>query len=118
MTDIMSEAYGRELVARTTFEKEAVWLPLLALHQFNAGQPIIADKTFVECVLEGPAVIAPLGGTTEERRAETPGDQWQAGGESILTVGHPVKAGQKDQTFQQLINTVRFCLHSILSLLE
>ncbi|BCM76163.1 hypothetical protein KAM471c_25690 [Aeromonas caviae] len=56
---------------------------------------------------------APLGGTTEERRAETPGDQWQAGGESILTVGHPVKAGQKDQALQQFIYMAGFCLHSI-----
>jgi hypothetical protein len=63
MTDVMSEAFGRELVARTAFEKEAIWLPLLAVHHLNAGAPIITGKTFTECVLEGPAVIAAMPGT-------------------------------------------------------
>ena len=64
MTDILSETFGRALVARKSFEKEAVWLPLLALHHLNSGAPVIAGKTFTDCVLEGHAVIAPLGNTT------------------------------------------------------
>lgn len=56
------EAFGRALVARTTFEKEAVWLPSLAVHHLNAGQPVIRGKTFTDCVIEGPAVIAILDG--------------------------------------------------------
>lgn len=64
MTDLMSEAYGQQLVARTTFEREAIWLPLLALHHLNFGTPVIAGKVFTHCVLEGPAMIAPLPGTT------------------------------------------------------
>lgn len=58
------EKFGRELVARTTFEKEAVWLPSLAVHHMNAGKTVIEDKTFTECLIEGPAVMAVMNGTT------------------------------------------------------
>ncbi|MGH7026265.1 hypothetical protein [Brevundimonas sp.] len=58
------EKFGRELVARTTFEKEAVWLPSLAVHHMNAGQTVIDGKTFTECLIEGPAVMAVMNGTS------------------------------------------------------
>jgi len=58
------EAVGRELVARTTFQNEALWLPLLAVHHWNAGQMAIEGKTFTDCVIEGPAVVAVMDGTT------------------------------------------------------
>lgn len=58
------EAYGRKLVARTTFEHEAVWLPSLAVNHWNAGEMQIDGKTFTDCVLEGPAVMAVMDGTT------------------------------------------------------
>jgi len=64
MTDVMSEAFGREIVARTTFEKEGVWLPLLAVHTMNAGEAVISGKTFTDCVIQGPALVAILKGTT------------------------------------------------------
>lgn len=64
MTDIMSEAFGREIAARDAFEKEAVWLPLLAVHTMNAGEAVIKGKTFTNCVIEGPALVAVLSGTT------------------------------------------------------
>lgn len=57
------EAAGRAMVARTSFDKEAVWLPLLAVSHWNAGEMAIADKTFTDCVIEGPAVIAVMNGT-------------------------------------------------------
>lgn len=57
------EAAGRALVARTTFEKEAVWLPMLAVQHWNAGEMSIKDKTFTDCVIEGPAVMAVMNGT-------------------------------------------------------
>ena len=66
MTDITSEAFGRAIVARTTFEKEAVWLALLATHHVNAGVPVIEGRTFTDCVIEGPALIAIMSGTTFE----------------------------------------------------
>lgn len=64
MTDVMSEAFGRELNARQDFEKEAVWLPLMAVHALNGGEPVITGKTFTDCVIEGPSVIAVMGETT------------------------------------------------------
>lgn len=57
------EAAGRALVARTTFEKEGIWLPNLAVQHWNAGQMAIEGKTFTECLIEGPAVMAVLPGT-------------------------------------------------------
>lgn len=57
------EAEGRALVARTTFEKEAVWLPMLAVQHWNAGQTAIDGKTFTDCVIEGPGVMAVMNGT-------------------------------------------------------
>lgn len=57
------EAAGRALVARTTFDKEAVWLPSLAVQHWNAGQMAIDGKTFTDCVIEGPAVMAVMNGT-------------------------------------------------------
>jgi len=63
MTD-QTQTFGRELVARTNFEKEAVWLPSLAVHHMNAGQTFIDGKTFTDCLIEGPAVMAVMNGTT------------------------------------------------------
>jgi len=69
MTDASStspsreEAFGRALVARTTFDKEAVWLPNLAVHHWNAGLTTISGKTFTDCLIEGPAVLAVMTGT-------------------------------------------------------
>lgn len=58
------ETAGRAMVARTTFEKEAVWLPMLAVQHWNVGEMAIKDKTFTDCVIEGPAVMAVMNGTT------------------------------------------------------
>ena len=63
MTDITSEAYGRELLNRTTFDKEAVWVPLLGVHALNAGEPVVSGKTFTDCLIEGPAIITIMGET-------------------------------------------------------
>ncbi len=62
MTDIFSEEAGRAIVEKTEFTKEAIWLPLLAVHHQNAGQPIIKDKTFTDCLIEGPALMVPVNG--------------------------------------------------------
>lgn len=59
-----AEAAGRALVARTHFEKEAVWLPQLAVQHWNADQMFIDGKTFTDCLIEGPAVMAVMNGTT------------------------------------------------------
>ena len=57
------EAFGRALVARETFDKEAVWLPSLAVHHLNAGQTFIEGKIFTDCVIEGPAIMAVMNRT-------------------------------------------------------
>ena len=56
-------------MARTTFEKEAVWLPSLAVQHWNADQMFIDGKTFTDCLIEGPAVMAVMTGTVFENCA-------------------------------------------------
>ncbi len=58
------EAAGRARVARTSYEKEAVWLPKLAVEHWNAEQMFIDGKTSTDCLIEGPAVMAVMNGTT------------------------------------------------------
>lgn len=58
-----AEAAGRAMVARASFDKEAVWLPMLAVNHWNAGEMVIAGKTFTDCVIEGPGVMAVMNGT-------------------------------------------------------
>ena len=58
------EIAGRAEVARTSYEKEAVWLPKLAVQHWNADQMFIDGKTFTDCLIEGPAVMAVMNGTT------------------------------------------------------
>lgn len=58
-----AEAAGRAMVARSSFDKEAVWLPVLAVNHWNAGEMVISGKTFTDCVIEGPAVLAVMNGT-------------------------------------------------------
>ena len=64
-----AEAAGRAVVARTHFEKEAIWLPQLAVVHWNAGQMAIEGKTFTDCVIEGPAVMFVMTGTHFENCA-------------------------------------------------
>ncbi|WP_428151004.1 hypothetical protein [Brevundimonas sp.] len=66
MTDVLTEDHGRKLVARTSFSNEAVWLPMLGVYHLNAGEPLIRGKTFTECVIEGPALLAIIDGVTFE----------------------------------------------------
>lgn len=63
------EAAGRANVARSEFSKEAVWLPMLTVQHWNAGEMAIRDKTFTDCVIEGPAVMAVMNGTHFENCA-------------------------------------------------
>jgi hypothetical protein len=60
MTDVFSEEAGRAVVAQVEFNKQAIWLPLLAIQHQNAGQPIIKGKVFKDCLFEGPALMVPV----------------------------------------------------------
>lgn len=62
----MDEAAGRALVAQDSFTKQAVWLPFLAVSHWNTGKMSIDGKAFTDCVIEGPAVMAVMNGTTFE----------------------------------------------------
>ena len=66
MTDQSPTTSDRTFVDRTTFEKEAVWLPSFAVQHWNAGQMFIDGKTFTDCLIEGPGVMAVMNGTVFE----------------------------------------------------
>jgi hypothetical protein len=48
---------GRELVDRDAFQNEAIWLPAMAAQHLNAEKFMIENKTFTDCLIEGPAVL-------------------------------------------------------------
>ncbi|RZJ43243.1 MAG: hypothetical protein EON87_12650, partial [Brevundimonas sp.] len=61
MTDAaINPTVDKALVERTSYEREAIWLPNLAVQHWNAGQTVIEGKTFTDCVIEGPGLLAVL----------------------------------------------------------
>ena len=42
--------------------KASVWLPQLFMETSRAGAPIVENRTFIDCLIEGPAVLLPLEG--------------------------------------------------------
>lgn len=60
MTDATSTTVtiDKTLADRTSYEKEGIWLPALAMAHIQAGKTLIDGKTFTDCVIEGPAVLA------------------------------------------------------------
>ena len=57
------ETANRALVARTAFEHESIWVPMFVVQHWNAGEMFIRDKTFTDCLIEGPAVMAVMDNT-------------------------------------------------------
>ena len=57
MTDALPEATADQLVSRTEFDKATIWLPRMALEHLRQGRVFIENKTFTDCVIEGPAVV-------------------------------------------------------------
>jgi hypothetical protein len=45
------------VVERDAYEKVAIWLPSFGVQFLNAGLPSIENKTFTDCLIEGPAVM-------------------------------------------------------------
>lgn len=43
------------------YEGLNIWLPALAIEAARRNQPVIEGKTYRNCVIEGPAVLLPLG---------------------------------------------------------
>ncbi|MBW8304476.1 MAG: hypothetical protein K0M78_11170 [Brevundimonas sp.] len=44
-----------------TYERQQIWLPQLIAQTIRAGRGVIEDRTFIDCRLEGPAVVMPVG---------------------------------------------------------
>lgn len=44
------------------YEGQHIWLPQLVVEAARRGEPAIKGKTFVDCFLEGPAVLLPIAG--------------------------------------------------------
>ena len=61
MTDPAKSMTLRPLGDGPTYEREQIWLPQLIAQTIRAGQGLIEGKTFIDCRLEGPAVIMPVG---------------------------------------------------------
>ena len=59
----LAEMMSRDLVTPTEFTNEAIWLPAMTIQHWNAGQMAIEGKTFTDCLIEGPAVMAVMNGT-------------------------------------------------------
>lgn len=55
--DITLPAIG----AGPEYSKLSIWLPALAVEAARRGESMIADKIFRDCVIEGPAVLLPIG---------------------------------------------------------
>lgn len=62
----MTEMFTRDLVTPKTFNREAIWLPAMAVQHWNAGQMAIEGKTFTDCLIEGPALMAVMNDTRFE----------------------------------------------------
>ncbi|GAA0203726.1 hypothetical protein QOZ96_002110 [Brevundimonas nasdae] len=44
------------------YEGQHIWLPQLVVEAARRGEGTIKNKTFVNCFMEGPAVLLPIGG--------------------------------------------------------
>lgn len=56
-TDIVIPAIG----AGPNYEGLNIFLPALAIEAARRGEAVIEGKTFTNCMIEGPAVLLPLG---------------------------------------------------------
>ena len=57
MTDVKPEPTPDLLVSLDAFDKATIWLPRMALEHLRQGRVFIENKTFTDCVIEGPAVV-------------------------------------------------------------
>ncbi|WP_312685095.1 hypothetical protein [Brevundimonas nasdae] len=62
MTDIRAGLTFPRIGVGPVYEKAQIWLPLLIAEAMNAGTNVIEGKTFIDCRMEGPAVILPVNG--------------------------------------------------------
>ena len=62
MTDPSLHMPWRPLGDGPIYEREQIWLPQLSAQALAAGQVLIDGKTFIDCRIEGPAVLLAVGG--------------------------------------------------------
>ena len=48
----------------TRFQDQEVWLPALILAALQAGERVIAGRSFSNCMLHGPAIFLAVGGNS------------------------------------------------------
>jgi len=62
MTDPAKHMPWRPLGNGPTYEREQIWLPQLIAQTMAGGRAIVEGKTFIDCRIEGPAVLLAVDG--------------------------------------------------------
>ncbi|WP_395945725.1 hypothetical protein [Brevundimonas sp.] len=62
MTNAQDSISFQRIGEGPVYDKAQIWLPQLVAEAMGAGQATIKGKTFIDCRLEGPAVLLPIGG--------------------------------------------------------
>lgn len=62
MTEVNDTMAFKRIGPGPTYEKAQIWLPQLAAETMSAGKVLIEGRTFIDCRLEGPAVLLAAGG--------------------------------------------------------
>ena len=62
MTDVTAPITLELLGPGPEYKSVAVWLPQLFMETSRAGSLVIENRTFIDCLIEGPAVLLPLEG--------------------------------------------------------
>ena len=67
MTDATAPITLELLGPGPEYKAVAVWLPQLFMETSRAGAPIVENRTFIDCLIEGPGVLLPLEGCHFDR---------------------------------------------------
>lgn len=62
MTDATAPITLELLGPGPEYKKASVWLPQLFMETSRAGSLVLEDRVFIECLIEGPAVLLPMEG--------------------------------------------------------
>ena len=62
MSDVSAPITLELLGPVPVYKSVAVWLPQLFMETSRAGSLVIENRTFIDCLIEGPAVLLPLEG--------------------------------------------------------
>ncbi|MBN9467097.1 hypothetical protein [Brevundimonas sp.] len=62
MTDVQDTITFKRIGDGPIYEKAQIWLPQLIAEAMSGGSSLVENKTFVDCRIEGPAVLLAMGG--------------------------------------------------------